>query len=312
MAMHDSNTVARMEPIAAAAMAAIAAVILCGLAAPTAEAAAGKPRVAKATASADGAGAIATATATCPPGGGGKGPWLALSGGFRMTTFGRGVVYESRRIGARSWRVSAQSLTGRVNLQALANCQRGVPKARAITEKVATPGVDQVGPALTAQCPSGRAVSGGFATRPPFAAGEASNTVIDLLPTGTRAWKVRVLSNLPSSVTTFAYCAERGQKPKVVLSIPDAAETQSVADTLANSTARFCPNGRFAPGGGGFRQPAATSSDYFVPLALFQSPAFDNDPRTPRSGYVGNSWHAQGLKVGSGARVTLSVTALCG
>jgi hypothetical protein len=199
-----------------------------------------------------------------------------------------------------------------VNLQALANCQRGVPKARAITQKVATPGVDQLGPAVTAQCPSGRAVSGGFATGPPFAAGEASNTVIDLFPSGTRAWRVRVLSNLPSTVTSFAYCVERSRKPKVVSSISDPAETRSVADTVANSTARFCPSGRFAPGGGGFRQPGATSSQYFVPLAMSQSPEFDNDPRTPRKGYVGNAWHAQGLKVGSGTPVTLRATALCG
>ena len=316
---------ARRDPIAIAAVAAVAA-IACGPGSPAAQAAAGKPRVAKTAVSAEGAGAIATAIATCPGGSGRKGPWRALSGGFRMTTyttapfgdsgtpvipFGRGVVYESRRTGARSWRVSAQSLSGRVNLQALANCQRGAPKARAITEKVATPGVDQLGPALTAQCPSGRAVSGGFATRPPFAAGEASNTVIDLFPSGTRAWRVRVVSNLPSSLTTFAYCVERS-KPKVVSSVVDPAETRSVADTVANSTARFCPSGRFAPGGGGFRQPAATSSQYFVPLAMSQSPDFDNDPSTPRKGYVGNAWHAQGLKVGSGTPVTLSATALCG
>ena len=320
---------ARTDSIAIAAIAAIAAAgaIACGPGSHAAQAASGKPRVAKTVASAEGAGAIATALATCPGGGGGEGPWRAVSGGFRMITyttppfggpdmpvmpFGSGVVYESRRIGARSWRVSAQSLSGRVNLQALANCQRGAPKARAITQKVATPGIDQLGPALTAQCPSGRAVSGGFTTPPPSAAGEASNAVIDLFPTGTRAWRVRVVSNLPSSVTTFAYCVDRRRKPKVVSSIADPGETRSVADTVANSTARFCPSGRFAPGGGGFRQPGATSSQYFVPLAMSQSPDFDNDPMTPRKGYVGNAWHAQGLKVGSGTPVTLSATALCG
>ena len=323
--MRNYTGVARLHPIAIAAIAAI------GFGGPGAAAAqagnAGKPRVAKVATSADGAGSIATATATCPAGGGRKGPWRAVSGGFQMNTytnspsggpdapvipFGRGVVYESRRVGARSWRVSAQSLSGRVNLQALANCQRSVPKARAITQTVASPGIDQIGSGLTARCPSGRAVSGGFATPEPFAAGEARNTVIDLTPAGTRAWMVRVASHRPSSVTAFAYCVNQRPKPKIVSSVPNPPETMSVADTVANSTARACRSGRFSPGGGGFQQPAASPSQYFVPLAMLQTPDFDADPRTPRSGYVGNEWHAQGLKVGSGTPVTLSATALCG
>ena len=51
---------------------------------PPAQAAAGKPRVAKTAVSAEGAGAIATAIGTCP-GAASQGPWRALSGGFRMT-----------------------------------------------------------------------------------------------------------------------------------------------------------------------------------------------------------------------------------
>lgn len=286
-----------------------------------------KPRVVKAVASVDGAGAIATATATCPQNGGGKGQWRAISGGFFMGTytsppfgdentpvipFGSGVVFESQRVGQRSWRVSAQSLWGRVDLKALVNCQRGAPKPRAITAKVATAGADRLGPALTAQCPSGRAVSGGFATPAPFVAGEAANTVIDLFPTGTRAWGAQVVSNQPSSVTVISYCAERGRKPKVASSVGGSPETRTVADTVANSTGQFCPGKRFTPGGGGFRQQGATVSQYFLPTVLYQGTAFDSDPRTPRQGYIGNNWHAAGLKVGTGTAVRLRSVALCG
>lgn len=284
-----------------------------------------KPRVVKTVASANGAGAIATATATCPQDGGGKGQWRAISGGFFMDTYtvppfggevvipyGSGVIFESQRVGQRSWRVSAQSLWGQVNLKALANCQRGAPKPRAITQKVATPGADQLGPALTAQCPSGRAVSGGFATPAPFAAGEAANTVTDLFPTGTRAWRLRVVSNQPSSVTVISYCAERGRKPKLASGLGGSQETKTSADTVASSTGQFCPVKRFAPGGGGFRQQGATASQYFLPTVLYQGPAFDGDPRTQRQGYIGNNWHASGLKVGTGTPVRLSSVALCG
>lgn len=290
-------------------------------------AATGKPRVVKTATSADGAGAIATATATCPQGGD-KGGWRAISGGFFMSTytsppfgdentpvipFGSGVVFESRRVGQRSWRVSAQSLWGRVDLKALVNCQRGAPKPRAITAKVATAGADQLGPALTAQCPSGRAVSGGFATPPPFVAGEAANAVIDLFPSGTRAWRLQVVSNQPSSVTAISYCAERRRKPKLAGSAGGAApETRTTAGTVANSTGQFCPAKRFAPGGGGFRQEGATASQYFVPTVLYQGPAFDSDPRTPRSGYVGDNWHTGGLKVGTGTAVRMRSVAICG
>lgn len=230
-----------------------------------------------------------------------------------VVPFGSGVVFESRRVGQRSWRVSAQSLWGRVDLKALVNCQRGAPKPRAITAKVATAGADQLGPALTAQCPSGRAVSGGFATPPPFVAGEAANTVIDLFPSGTRAWRLQVVSNQASSVTAIAYCAERRRKPKLAGSAGGAGpETRAAADTVANSTGQFCPAKRFAPGGGGFRQEGPTASQYFLPTVLYQGPAFDSDPRTPRKGYVGNNWHTAGLKVGMGTPVRMRSVALCG
>jgi hypothetical protein len=305
-----------------AAPALLAAAALAGVGAAPASAA-GKPRVVKAVTSTTGAEVI-SATAICPKGAGGKGPWRALSGGFQMTTFStapgivtpperRAVVFESRRIGARSWRVSVQNLEGQVKLEGFANCQRKVPKPRAITEKILTPNEDRLGPSTVARCPSGRAVSGGFSTPPPFAAGEPANAVVDLFPTGTRAWKARVVSNRQSSLTTYAYCAKRKRKPKIKTanSDPQGISTATTDNTETFSSTGRCPPKRFAPGGGGFRQPDATPSQYLLPRLSMQRPEFVG--RGPRGTvYGGNIWIAGGQKVGGGTPVALIAVALCG
>src|SRR4029077_19652848 len=163
-----------------------------------------RQRVVKAFGSAGATGEIATATATCPEAK--MGPWRAISGGFQMkgvqpvfTTpnlplsppTARGVVYESRKIGQRSWRVSAQSLMGTFTLKVFLYCQNGVPKTRqdiALTAAATTP---QVGPTAVARCSSGKSVSGGFSTAPPFTASGAANTVIASMPSGEKGWETQ-------------------------------------------------------------------------------------------------------------------------
>ena len=292
--------------------------LLFAVAAPS-NAAVGKPRIVKAVTSATGP-AVLSVTATCPRDTGGKSPWLALSGGFRLTrtTPGavmpaerRAVVFESRRVGARSWRVSAQSLEGAATLQGFANCQRNVPKPRAITSKILTPGEDRLGPATTAQCPSGRAVSGGFATPPPLGSGEAANAVVDLFPTGTRAWRARVVSNQQSSLTVFSYCAQRQRKPQIKTAAADPLATATADNTETRSATGRCPARRVSPGGGGFRQPSATASQYLLPRFSMQRPVFVGSGPSGTV-YGGEVWQAEGLKVGDGTPVTLTAVALCG
>ena len=147
-------------------------------------------KVVKAFSSADTAGAVATATATCPktarPD---LGPWRAISGGFQMKGVipvfstvnnppfppaGSGVVYESRKVGQRSWRVSAQSLRGTFSPKVFLYCQNGVPKTTHASTTVATPDTSGIGPATVVRCRSGQTVSGGFSTPPPFTAGGAA------------------------------------------------------------------------------------------------------------------------------------------
>jgi hypothetical protein len=272
-----------------------------------------KPRVVKAVTSAEGAGAIATATATCPrQTSAGKGRWRALSGGFTMTTNGSGVVYESRRDGQRSWRISAQSLSGKVELKAYANCQRGVPKPRAVSSTVATPGTSEVGPAAVAKCQSGYAVAGGFSTPPPFTATGAANTVVGSLPNSTKAWRVLALSDQASSLTSHVYCAKRKRKPKIDRAVIEPTSTATLADTLAFSTTNHCPGKQFAPGGGGFEQQGISSSQYLIPNQSLQRPSVPGTSKPLPPGYRGNVWDAHGLKVGNGTPVTLVAVALCG
>ncbi len=297
--------------------ASLLAVALIAAAAETADAASlkrHKPRVVKAVTSAETAGAIATATASCPKETRPRlGPWRAISGGFDMTTwttpalsdpqttpvvpFGSGVVYESRKVGQRSWRVSAQSLWGAVNLKVYVNCQRGVPKTTSASSTVATPGTAQIGPATVARCRSGRAVAGGFSTPPPFTATGAANTVIGSMPSGRGGWKAQVLSNQASALTSYVYCARRKRARLRRSFVGEPSSAATLEDTLAYATAPDCPAGRFTPGGGGFSQQGLTTSQYLIPTKSRPTP------------FV---WTAHAIKAGSGTPVTLVAVALCG
>ena len=296
--------------LAALAAAVLTAVLMLGSADAHA-ATRNKPKVVKAVASAPAAGAVASATAACPQGSGSKGPWRALSGGF-VVQQGDGIVHESRRVGQRTWRASAQSFSGVVSLAAYVNCQRGVPKAKAVSSTVPTPAVSQIGPVATAKCTTGSAVAGGFSTPPPFTAMGAANTVIGSFPSGKRAWQAQALSSQASSVTSYVYCAKRDSKPRTKQAKVESSSVATNAGTVALSTTGLCPAARLSPGGGGFRQTGATPSQYLIPVRSTQRPSNppSNKPLPP--GYHGNVWVAHGLKVGSGTPVTLAAVALCG
>ena len=126
-----------------------------------------KPKVVKAVASAPAAGAVASATASCPQRLGSKGPWRALSGGF-VVQQGDGIVHESRRVGQRSWRASAQSFSGLVSLAAYVNCQRGRAQGQSRQLHRPHPGRLPDRPRGDGEVHPGSAVAGGFSTPPPF------------------------------------------------------------------------------------------------------------------------------------------------
>jgi hypothetical protein len=276
-----------------------------------------RQRVVKAFGSAGATGEIATATATCPNAK--LGPWRAISGGFQMKGVqpvftlpslppspptARGVVYESRKVGQRSWRVSAQSLMGTFTLKLFLYCQNGVPKTRqdsALTAAATTP---QVGPTAVARCSSGKSVSGGFSTAQPLTYSGAANTVIASMPSGKKGWEAQVISSRSShpgitSVTSYVYCAKR---KRVRLRHSFAGEPSAGAtaeDTLAYANVYDCPAGKFLPGAGGFSEEGVTTSQYMIPVDSFS-----------QSG--GTGWHATAIKVGSGVPIMLRAHLVCG
>jgi hypothetical protein len=304
------SMISRTSPtLAAVAAAALMAALALGAADANA-ASRNKPKVVKAVASAPATGGLAIATASCPKGSGPKGPLRAVSGGFVLQQ-GDGIVFESRRVGQNSWRASAQSFTGAITLTAYANCQRGVPKLKAVSSTVPTPGVAQVGPAATAKCGTGSAVAGGFATPAPLTPMGPRNVVIGSFPTGKRAWQAQALSNLDSTVTSFVYCAKRS-KPKIKNAVPDSGSTVTAPGALAVSTTGLCKAAQLSPGGGGFRQTGATATQFLIPVRSSQRPSSPSSSKPLPPGYHGNVWQAHGRKVGDGTPVTIAAVALCG
>jgi hypothetical protein len=263
-------------------------------------------RVVKSLASAETAGAIASATVSCPQTGPNLRPWRAVSGGFNMfgvfagtgyTLTGSGLVFESVKVGQRSWRVSAQSLWGSIALKVGVNCQRGVPQTKSASSTVATPGTPQVGPETVARCPSSRAVAGGFSTPPPFTSTGAANTVVGSIPSGKKGWQAQVVSSQASSLTSYVYCAKRksAQLVRSPVDPSNSVETLDGEGAIAG-TDPGC-RGRFVPDAGGFSEQGLTSSQYLIPTQSRQR---------------GGGWFAAALKVGTGIPVGLNVVAFCG
>ena len=291
----------------------------------------GKPVLAKVVTSAETAGAIATATPSCPKErhwatGRSQGPWRAVSGGFSMSVgqavvvpggfvvrepTGSGVVYESRKIGQRSWRTSAQSLWGMITLESYVNCQRRVPKTRSASSTVVTPGTPRVGPAAVATCRAGKTVAGGFSTPPPLTSTGAANTVVGSIPSGRKGWQAEVVSNRASRLTSYVYCAKRKRAARLLRSNPLDLSVATLANWEAHTYfmsscpgkrvpadhPKVVPFGEFVPGVGGFSEQGLTPSQYLIPTFLRSSPV---------------EWHANAIKVGSGTPVTLSAVTLCG
>lgn len=126
--------------------------------------------------------ATASVDAGCPKG------TRATGGGFRQTqqnVITLGVVFESRKIGQRTWRVSVQladhgAATGKIKVTAVAYCRAGAPRTAERSKSMTIPGANLIGSA-TAACPPGKeAVAGGFQT--PFLSGGFKQSPITFDP----------------------------------------------------------------------------------------------------------------------------------
>jgi hypothetical protein len=201
---------------------------------------------------------IASVKAKCPSG------QRATGGGFRTTppniASGKGpilLVYESRKIGQRSWRVSAQNIDTMapfepVTLTAFAYCSANASKTKAsATSFTTTANVVQLTP-IDASCGSGKAQAGGFLLPAPVI---TANTVNSLLTDAYRldkdTWRTRALTTKGITLKSFAYCS----KTKA-----PGARTGSVASAMnavpATAVSAECTRGKSVRAGG-FSQPNA-------------------------------------------------------
>jgi hypothetical protein len=198
--------------------------------------------------------AITSATAKCPSGqratgGGFTAPALAPTGASPGL-----LVHESRKIGQRSWRVSAQVIdlgaSGQAfTVRASVYCSDAAPSTKSKSANVTSTGTTLVYGA-DARCGSGKAQAGGFRGPPPNA-GIDSYVVEDSYRADKKTWRSRMATEgAGATLTSYVYCADE-KKP--------AARTGSVTaadNTFHTALSAKCKQGT-KPVAGGFSQPSA-------------------------------------------------------
>jgi hypothetical protein len=249
---------------------------------------------ASATAQATGDASTATATATCPPG------TRAAGGGFDAPSSGDvvGLVYESVKVGQRSWRASVQLLDpgdpSTMTLTTYVYCRKHFPVTRSSAETVPTDGQVQIGPTASASCPSARiAMAGGFHMPAPLVSPTVTDLFFDSLRSGDSGWDARVVTGPagPSTVTSEAYCARRGGLPVE----SDGSSAPNGLDSVSSTATAGCPAG-LSPAAGGFAQPDSAAVSFFFVYS---------------SRRVGDTWQVSGLHTGSEPAVALDAAGYC-
>jgi hypothetical protein len=200
--------------------------------------------------------AIASATAKCPS------RQRATGGGFAtvpLSTFPDIVVYESRKVGQRSWRASGQindppMATGIPRtVTAFVYCSDGAPSTKSKSASVTSVGASSAFFTADARCSSGKAQAGGFLGPPPnVGPAMVSHFVTDSYRADKKSWRSRMLSFDPGlTFTSYVYCADEKK--------PAARSGSATSATSAPVTALSAECKRATkPVAGGFSQPNAT------------------------------------------------------
>jgi hypothetical protein len=211
------------------------------------------------TATAAGHFSIASATAKCPSG------QRATGGGFAAPPFTAGLfiqVFESRKVGQRSWRASGQIFDGAANgsprtITALVYCSDGAPATKTKSASVVSTGSEFF--AANAQCSSGKAQAGGFLGPPPVTAGSTNGAVTDSYRADKKTWRSRMLSfETGLTLSSYVYCADV-KKPPARL----GSTTSATSSTLHTALSAECKRGT-KPVAGGFNQPNAAVTGRFA------------------------------------------------
>jgi hypothetical protein len=203
--------------------------------------------------------AIASAKAKCPSG------QRATGGGFTAPAFSFSEVlqvYESRKVGQRSWRASGQVLstgsTAPLTLTAYAYCSSTALSTKTKSASVTVPGSSPIALSpVDAKCSSGKVQAGGFSGPPPDVGGFISNhAVTDSYRIDKKTWRSRIQSGgTPAAVTftSYAYCSDE-KKPAE----RSGSTTVQPNGALGSALSAECKHGT-KPISGGFSQPGATT-----------------------------------------------------
>jgi hypothetical protein len=171
-------------------------------------------------------------------------------------------VFESRKIGQRSWRVSAavQVAGTAKHLRAFAYCADAAKTTERSRTNAFMGALGSFFPA-EAKCKSGdKARAGGFLLSPPD-----STEIIDSFRTDKRTWRSRTLASTggPHAITSYVYCADQ-EKPAArsasVSAGPGSMETRVLSGECKKGTKPVAggfsqPDANPAPGGGKFLLP---------------------------------------------------------
>jgi hypothetical protein len=205
--------------------------------------------------------AIASATAKCPTGQRATGGGFTASPPLNSTTFF--MVYESRKVGQRSWRASGQiSDTGAsgaaFTLTAFAYCSKSAPSTKSKSASVASTPVNAFF-AADAKCSSGKAQAGGFIGTPPGAA--ITSLVTDSFRVDKKTWRSRMQSGGAAGLTftSYVYCADETKPAARSGSTTSATPGGAPATALSGE----CKRGT-KPVAGGFSQPNAVTGAPFT------------------------------------------------
>jgi hypothetical protein len=249
------------------------------------------------SATAAGPGAIATATAKCPRG------QRATGGGFTFplqTGEPRLEVYESRKVGQRSWRASAQifdefALGTARTITAFAYCRDGAPATKSKSASVTSVGDSFAFFAADARCTAGKAQAGGF--RAPSAQNQVGVDILDVMDSyraGRKTWRSRMASGASGTTfTSYVYCADEKKPAARSGSVTTAASQLPVTALSAE-----CKRGT-RPVAGGFSQPNASRAPQGLFFGLHES--FKS----------GKRWRVSGVHSSGGGSTTLNSIAYC-
>jgi hypothetical protein len=251
-----------------------------------------------------GKGVTGTAVARCPKGtnviGGGYGQSpAATAAGSTLVDIGG-----SYRLNRRSWAVTGVQVgPGRSVLSAYSYCLKNV-KIKTGKKTVPLPSAARSQATVVAECPSGKAISGGFVK--PNYDGKSFTYLTDYEQDLRNSWTmtgVRSTTNAVSegSLTAYAYCAKNKKAKEAVANGVGILATAPATRAIAPS-----PTCKPAPWAGGFRAPYVEVNNGPTGRGAF----LVTDSRA-----TGRTWTVAGLPIGGtdtvGRPIAFSALAYC-